>query len=228
MIKDLSTTPPKDPEGYAAHRERVNGITLERLREMYVYDDSTPAAPLVRIGRAKGPKPKEGRIADEYRRVSVGNRQYLTSRLVWIYFHGPIPENMQVDHINRDKQDNRIENLRVVTRADNTRNTHVKGKSVYRGVYWNARRGKWGAELRNAEGKSVHLGLYDTEEDAATAYDMAMSLFFGSGHIHPTNASEGLISQSTVDQTPIGTIAPIRKALGVSKAAFDLHMSKIA
>lgn len=218
MIKNLSTPkPPKlyGPE-YSAWRERVSGVTMERLRETFIYDDSNPAAPLVRINRKAGRQHHEGRIGGKYRRLRIGGVNYVMSRMVWVWWHGPIPENMEIDHIDRDGQNNRIENLRLVSRSDNLRNMCISGRSMYRGVSWYAKNEKWMASLRGADGQFVFLGYFDSEREASAVYDAGMRLFHGPEHPHPSNVSEGLIDQSQVDALPIGNITPIRKSLGIT------------
>ena len=74
------------------------------------------------------------------------------------------------DHINRNRLDNRQQNLRVVSRTENPQNVGANcgGSSAYRGVSWNAARGKWAA-FGNVDRRQKHLGLFTTEEAAAAA-----------------------------------------------------------
>lgn len=87
------------------------------------------------------------------------------------------PRNMQVDHINGDRLDNRRENLRICTQSQNcTNRASVKSKSGYKGVskHWN----KWRAVIKVNQ-KKIHLGLFDTKEEAALAYNKAAKVYFG-------------------------------------------------
>ena len=61
-----------------------------------------------------------------YRVVSIYGKSYKEHRLVWIYHNGDISEGMQIDHINRIRNDNRIENLRLVTSSSNGLNTNAR------------------------------------------------------------------------------------------------------
>ena len=106
-----------------------------------------------------------------YRRVSwdrgsLGRVREYAHRLIWFIHNGPIPDNMMVDHINLDKLDNRIENLRLVNKSGNAQN------SKRAGCWLDSRSGKWRAQIK-LDGKAKHLGLYDTEELARKAYLIA-------------------------------------------------------
>ena len=87
----------------------------------------------------------------------------------------------EVDHIDRNTVDNRIENLRLATRAQNMAN---KGKqkgtysSEYKGVYWNKAKKKWQAQIK-VNYKRIHLGYFDLECEAAMEYDWYAKKYFG-------------------------------------------------
>ena len=92
-------------------------------------------------------------------------------RVIWALHNGAWPDG-QIDHINGDKSDNRIENLRVVTTSQNGMN---RGKpsdntSGYKGVVWDKSRSKWKATI-GFRGKVHNIGRYDTKEDAIKAYE---------------------------------------------------------
>jgi len=89
------------------------------------------------------------------------------------------PKDKQVDHINGNRLDNRKHNLRLCTNAENTRNQKkYKGSSKYKGVCWYARDGLWHARIK-VDYKTIHLGYFQNEEDAATAYNFAAIKHFG-------------------------------------------------
>jgi AP2 domain/HNH endonuclease len=97
----------------------------------------------------------------------------------------PSGQNPAVDHINHDGRDNRRENLRIVTNAQNLSNRRKQqnylGKptsSLFKGVDWHQQRMKWRAQI-GIGGKAIHLGLFPTPEEAAKAYDKKARELFG-------------------------------------------------
>ena len=103
----------------------------------------------------------------------VGNHSYrvfrfkgellLEHRVIWELLNGPIPEGLDIDHVDRDRSNNLIENLRVATRSQNLHNNSGKGYS------WNKAREKFVAYI-NHMGKTINLGGFDNEEGARSAY----------------------------------------------------------
>jgi hypothetical protein len=101
----------------------------------------------------------------------------MAHRLAWLYVHGEWPTG-QIDHINGVKSDNRIQNLRPATCAENNRNVVKSHRSVDlpRGV---RRRGKrYEARIRDGE-RQVHLGSFATPEEASQSYQSAASKLHG-------------------------------------------------
>lgn len=99
-------------------------------------------------------------------------------RLIAARAFNTIPEGMFVDHIDGDTLNNRRGNLRIVTKAQNAANAKARGgKSKYRGVCQSAK-GRWVAQI-SRQGVRLCLGTYDTEEDAAAAYDAAAKKVHG-------------------------------------------------
>lgn len=91
-------------------------------------------------------------------------------RVVWMIHNGEIPDGYEIDHINHDKLDNRIENLRCVTKIDNGRNQpkHRHNTSGFTGVGWMRNCKKWRAEIR-INNKTMYLGSFDDIEMAKKA-----------------------------------------------------------
>jgi len=89
-----------------------------------------------------------------------------------IYLHrliSGVPAHLEVDHINRDPQDNQRSNLRCVTHRQNHQNVNAKrgSSSKYRGVCWDKSKGKWSAKVKMG-GTTHNLGQFDAELEAAT------------------------------------------------------------
>ena len=85
-----------------------------------------------------------------------------------------VPRDLQVDHINGDRSDNRRLNLRICTREQNSRNRKIPSNNIsgYKGVYFRSDKKQWMACIR-ADGIKYHLGYFETREDAALAYNDA-------------------------------------------------------
>jgi hypothetical protein len=156
-------------------------LTQERLREVLDYDAETGV--LVRrqyvwgghaAGKAIGSSTKKG-----YLRTKFDQRSYFVHKLVWLYVYGEWPSG-ELDHINRNKADNRITNLRLATRSQNQSNIGLtKGNSTgVKGVTWNKRAQKFQASVK-ASGKNHYLGLFERADDAGMAYAAAARRIHG-------------------------------------------------
>ena len=151
-----------------------------RLKELFAYDVET--GELVwnvrkrgsTMGKVAGCKYRNG-----YTMVRVDGVRYLAHRLVWLYHHGKWPD-AEIDHINRNPSDNRIENLRPATRQQNIANYGVSkaNKSGFKGVWFHKDRARWIAQIQK-DGKIHWLGAYKSAEDAASAYRVAAERMFG-------------------------------------------------
>ena len=111
--------------------------------------------------------------AKDYRAVMIGGKRFQLHRVIWEAFNGPIPEGAQIDHVNGDKLDNRLENLRLSCRRMNQRayRNLQGGSSKYRGVCWFERDKKWHARFRH-NGKDRYIGAFASEVQAALARDV--------------------------------------------------------
>lgn len=109
-----------------------------------------------------------------YLKVCLDKQNYLIHRLIFLMHYGYLPE--MLDHIDRNKLNNRIENLRECDKEVNSwnRDKQANNTSGYRGVSWNKAAGKWHAYIK-IKGKRKHLGLFSTPEEANEAYEKAKS-----------------------------------------------------
>lgn len=108
--------------------------------------------------------------ATGYMRVNIGKDKIREHRIIWEMFNGTIPEGYEIDHINHIRSDNRIENLRLVTRKTNMQNSskRVDNTSGCVGVSWDNWAGKWKAQIQ-VEGRARSLGRYSYIFDAICA-----------------------------------------------------------
>ena len=145
-------------------------ITQDRLKELVIYDKTTGIFSSRvnrykwKIGDVLGWANERGTLA-----FCIDGKDYLSHRLAWLYTHGVFPTH-NIDHINRDPSDNRIENLRDVEQKFNTRNQKVSkyNKSGYPGVYWNEPSKKWRAQI-HLDNKCRHIGVFDSKSEAIKA-----------------------------------------------------------
>lgn len=123
----------------------------------------------IKVGSTAGTKRPDG-----YLQVRHCGKLYLVHRIIWEMHHGEIADGDEIDHINHNKLDNRIENLRLVTRNENQMNRPMQynNTSGVNGVDWNARNGKWRARIR-VFGKEIHLGYFNNINDAKKAKHLA-------------------------------------------------------
>lgn len=124
-----------------------------------------------------------------YARIMWGKRPLFLHRVLWKMRTGFDPKG-QIDHINGNKLDNRSENLRDASHAENQRNASPRGgKSKFKGVYEAKCKNKWGARIK-VNGKTIHLGTYKNEIEAAMAYDEKAKELHGA--FCSTNSALGL------------------------------------
>lgn len=139
-------------------------LTQERLRAFVHYCPETGKFTRIKGRRGVGQEIRSV-ATNGYLMGRVDTTRYLLHRLAWLYVHGCWPG--ELDHINRDKADNRISNLREATRSQNNANSPTRAVSGFRGVV----KVKWGFRASaTVKGKFVYLGLHETAEQAHAAY----------------------------------------------------------
>ena len=145
-------------------------ITQQRLKELFIYDNGQ----LIRRVSVKGSNAGTaiGTIKPKgYCVTVVDAKTYRVHHLIWMYHNGHFVK--ELDHINRIRNDNRIENLRSCTHSQNLGNSRPRVHK-YKGVTFCKQTGKWRAQLNGYK-----LGRYNTIEEAALAYNSAAKLHFG-------------------------------------------------
>jgi len=159
-------------------------ITQDELKQVMSYD---PSSGVFTWTAPKSPRLKPGAIAGHqeptgYIGMVIDYRHYRGHRLAWLYVYGSMPCG-EIDHIDGDKSNNRIANLRVVTSKQNKENTRLvaANTSGHRGVYWDKSRNKWMARVQHHR-KWVFLGRFDSLVEAGNAAKEARcSLFTHNG-----------------------------------------------
>lgn len=146
-------------------------VSVAELREHFSYDEHTGIIRSktnrrnVHAGEIVGTPDRQGYIV-----TTLFKRPLKQHRMAWAMTHGAWPAGM-IDHINGDKQDNRIENLRVVSNAQNKQNVSkpANNTSGFMGVSFHKPSGKWVANIK-VDGKAHYLGLHEAPSDAHAAY----------------------------------------------------------
>jgi len=155
------------------------GLTQQRLRELLHYDPETGVF-TSRVFRSRCPVGKEvgSTRLDGYCELTIDRQRYLAHRLAWLYVYGYLPG--YIDHIDCNPSNNRISNLREVTRTQNQRNMSIgtSNTSGAKGVAWDKSRNKWIVNIRY-DGRSKHIGRFDNFDDAVNAVRRARDELHG-------------------------------------------------
>jgi len=160
-------------------REKEKLLTYEEVKEMFDCDPEKGI--LIWKTRPVNSKYLIGTIAgwinksSGYVMVKIKRKDYRSHRIIWFLMTGKWPEN-QIDHINGIRNDNRFCNLREATSSQNNANSSKRNSTGYRGVHKDGK--KWRAQIRMNK-KNIHLGLYDTPEEAHTVYVAKAKELFG-------------------------------------------------
>lgn len=149
-------------------------VTAERVRELLSYDPSTGEF----RWKVDRNRMKAGSIAGDectalcgkkYWRVSVDGKQYKAHRLAWLVTHGEFPPE-QIDHVDGNGLNNRLENLRAVSNTENQRNQRKRSTNTsgVTGVIWHKAHQKWQAYIA-VNRKLIHLGYFSSKDEAISA-----------------------------------------------------------
>lgn len=156
-------------------------LDAEKLRRLLKYEPESGqffwAEDANKPGRNLAGKRAGSRKGMRYRYIKIDYEAYAEHHLAWLYVYGRWPTK-EVDHINLNKCDNRISNLREATRSQNAHNTAIvrTNTSGFKGV--SRLNGRWRAAIRYG-GKRAYLGTFPTPEMAAAAYASAAKRLFG-------------------------------------------------
>ena len=155
-------------------------ISAELLRKILVYDP-LDGSWVWRINSAAATKAGDqaGHLDEKgYHRISIKGRNYRSHRLAWLYMTGEWPKN-QIDHRDRNRANNRWANLRIATKSQNGSNTgpYRTNKCGLKGVH-QRKNGRFLASIQVRK-KKIHIGVFDTAEDAHAAYCRMSSRLHG-------------------------------------------------
>lgn len=148
-----------------------NTLSHDLLLDRLIYEPDTGVFRWRRKRKPRSANALAGYLDPKgYWYVRVERTLYAAARLAWFYVHGKWPDG-EIDHINRDSKDNRIVNLRDVSRTVNVWNTGLSSRNTsgYQGVYWCAQRRKYRARIKR-NGKMTDLGFYESAKQAGEAY----------------------------------------------------------
>lgn len=149
------------------------------VKETFVYDEVTGILSW-RNNRRRGIQANSEAgwtSAEGYRTVTLQRKSYLVHRVIWLYVHGSFPQG-QIDHINGNRIDNRIENLRDVSFAENRLNKKRHRSGRLYGCSFNKAQQKWISQI-TINKKIQYLGSFKTEQEAHLAYVKAFEEYFG-------------------------------------------------
>lgn len=149
-------------------------LTCDDFRRILSYDQETGSITWVarnnrrKAGERAGRPSVRGCIV-----ITLHKRSYYAHRIAWLMVYGIWPDGI-IDHINGDPADNRIANLRIASKAQNSHNRgrQKNNRSGFKGVCWHKRNKTWQASIVTC-GKRKHLGRFDSAEEASAAYEAA-------------------------------------------------------
>lgn len=180
-------------------------LTLERLHEAFSYEPDTGLFRWKIVVRKHGGRTQPGDIAGSptgngYLELGLDRETFHLHRLAWFYSYGVWPQ--RIDHINRDRGDNRLSNLREVTNKQNQENRGVRHDSStgIKGVQ-PLPSGRWRASIKH-NWKQIHIGCYSTIEEAQLARVMKEMELFTHGASAPQ--VENLARLCLPDETEFG------------------------
>ena len=158
-------------------------IVEARLREALDYEPETGLFRWKIQIASRVPGDIAGNHTHGYIEIGLDGVSYRAHHLAWLFVYGEIPD-LLIDHIDGNRANNRISNLRLATQAQNLQNLRKsRGKyTILLGVTYHKQAGKWLAQIR-VNGRNKSLGLFDSAEDAHIAYLHAKREFHPFGAI---------------------------------------------
>lgn len=139
---------------------------LAPLRENLRYDPETGLLWWLKRGPNRNVNSPAGHLHKKYLRITLNYKRVMAHVVAWLLHYGELPKR-GIDHENRNGHDNRICNLRDVTRSVNCKNRKRRSdnSSGVNGVHWNSKLNKWQVAI-GINGVQTYLGVYERMEDA--------------------------------------------------------------
>lgn len=160
----------------------TQNIVYNYMKEFYSYDSDS--GKFIRVKESRNSNPVGtfvGTLNEElgYYVANIKCKLYYIHRLVWLYHYGEYPSEL-IDHINGDRADNRLSNLRLASYNGNQYNRRLSknNKSGYKGVSWCKVRNKWLSQCMIGK-KHKFLGYYDTADEASEVYQKYTKIHHG-------------------------------------------------
>jgi len=160
-------------------------MKIDDLRKIFSYDPESGCITYVEDSKYHRKGDVAGFLSDGYVRLSFKGRHLKGHRVAWALFYGTWPKH-EIDHKNRVRHDNRLENLREASDLENTLNRVLPNRHGIAGVNFDSRSKKnpYTArisyfDIRSGKMKRKHLGCFSTAQEAHEVYDLAARMAYG-------------------------------------------------
>lgn len=193
-------------------------ITQKRLKEVFDYNGETGMFTWKITKSSKSIKGNlAGSVSDKgYLTVRIDGGFYRLHRLAWLYITGSHPEG-QIDHIDRNKTNNKFNNLRITSNTENCRNKTMNKSNTtgVTGIYWRKSTKKWQVSIK-VNYKSVHIGCFNNLKDAITARKDANKKYKFSDN-HGTKVNSGTDMVRMDEHRPLTTRYSAHSSIGAKQ-----------
>lgn len=156
-------------------------LSQNRLKELLHYDPDTGIWNWLRKNGTK--RPQAGNISNQgrsagYRRITIDGKSYYSSHLVYLYMTGEFPTG-EVDHIDRNRNNDKWNNLRITNHIKNCQNRGIRNDNTSgcSGVSYNRQSKKWKADI-TVDNKRIYLGKFQTLQEAIEARTFAEKTYW--------------------------------------------------
>jgi len=203
-------------------------LSADLARALLSYDEATG---ILRWKVHRGPRARAGGIAGSltnkgYLSVMIGGRGYLCHRLAWLIANGSWPFH-QIDHKDRDRSNNILSNLREATSLQNHHNVPANGFFLDP-----TRLGKKKYIVRlNVNHKSVYVGIFETADEARSAYLKAHASFHGEFHFlssHTSRANPAPVNATTPNHNSQSIMSAAESSAGVKRGSCRMSPPSLA